>query len=198
MDDIIETMPWQCCDKDCEVQWHKAGYWINDDGYTVDWYSDGDHEECDESDLPCPEKVRDAWVEYSRYVLKTGTDPLAEFMVKRHSTREQSWHFKFSPSLIGWLVVRAKHAGKEVDIRDLPSHVRKYLNLPVDGKKRPVLGDFSKTKEARDAMGQIFPNPYKWNKAYIAHRVYSPEKAVAADLRRAARKHIRRTHDPLQ
>ena len=53
MTEIIETMPWNCGERDCPVGWHQSNYWVQEDGsYTVDNYGDGDHDDIDEDELP--------------------------------------------------------------------------------------------------------------------------------------------------
>jgi hypothetical protein len=83
--DIILSMPWQCGDSDCDAPgtWHKGTYWIDDTadtGYTHDEFTDGDHEEVEESDLPSAEDEIRAWAEYRLWALDNQADPLGEFM----------------------------------------------------------------------------------------------------------------------
>jgi len=83
MSDIILTVPWHCGDSDCPVGWHKADYWLQEDGeYTVAGWGDGSCETVDEPDVPNGEEYSSAWEQYRKHVAETGDDPLGEYMVK--------------------------------------------------------------------------------------------------------------------
>lgn len=194
--DIIITIPWECGDRDCPVQWHLANYWIDDDsetGYSVDNYADGDHDLCEESDLPKCEEINKAWQEYYAYVAKTGCDPVGDFMIKRSIKKKERWEFRFSDSILGYVVQQARHAGKLVNPEQLPEHVRRYLNVPDKG--RAVLGDFESDKPA---FQQLFPKFWKWNVQYIEHEIPRDKALVERELKTAARKAMRRKNEPVR
>ena len=189
--DIIMSIPWQCGESDCKAQWHMSNYWTNsgvDTGYTVDSYADGDHESIDESDLPSDVDYAKAWRAYHEHVLATGQDPLGEFVVKPARKVRERWEFRFNNSILGYVLIAARRAGKRVDARDLPAHVVEYLNLD---KQRRVLGDFS-GPEGRLEFAKLFPSPNKWNVQHIeATRARNPG-VVAGELKAAARKALKR------
>lgn len=186
--DIIETMPWQCGDKDCSQQWHKSNYWIDDQsetGYTVDTYSDGDHDEIDGKDLPSPTQVHVAWLEYSRYVAINGVDPLNEFTVKKTIDARQRWQFRLAASVIGIVLVAARRAGKVVEPDQLPTEVRDFLMLQQSGIRHVVEG--ISNKEEAGALGvKLGP----WITESIV--VKRPNLHYVRDLKRAARRHVKR------
>ena len=79
MSDIVSTLPWWCGDDG--HTWHKASYWLQDDGgASVDEFSDGDHEDIDEDELPTPEREVKEWADYRLWALKNRADPLDEFV----------------------------------------------------------------------------------------------------------------------
>ena len=134
MDDITASIPWHCGNSDvCGVGWHKASYWLNDDGYACDNYSDGEHEPVDESDLPSPDDERDAWAEYRQHVAATGSDPLSEYSVPRTARSTQTWELAFRNSIGGTICCwgRRNRRGPHVRADDLPEQVRDYLCLEM-------------------------------------------------------------------
>lgn len=185
MEDIIEVMPFACGDDSCEQKWHKRSYWIYDDGkYSVDEYSDGDHDDADEEDLPTYEEVQDAWLEYYRYVAETGLDPIDEFIIKRVRVRQERWEFRFSPSIIGPVVREGRRAGKRYYPNQLPAHVVQYLNMATKGA--PRLQDFATSKDFEEA-GLTF---YFWTVHHVENRIPRDPAKVTQELKRAARKAI--------
>lgn len=96
--DIIMEIPWHCGESDCPAGWHMSNYWIDDSselGYTVDNYADGDHVDCEESDVPSHDEYEAAWRRYNKDVAETGADPLGQFNVKR--TRPETWTVELHP-----------------------------------------------------------------------------------------------------
>jgi len=190
MDDILFSVAWQCGDKDCAQQWHKSAYWIYPGKkratYSVDNYSDGDHETIGARDLPATAEITKSWVAYSRFVLETGTDPLAEFFVKYETKTRERWEFKFSKSIVGPMLQQARRRGKQYTAPNLPSHVREYLNLRKSGA--PTLQDF-KTAAEFEAAGLHFN---VWQAHSIDNKRPRDQAAIAKDLRRLARKHLKR------
>lgn len=189
--DIIETMPWSCGGDDgCTQLWHLRNYWCDTlapGGYTVDEYADGDHESIDEADLPSYEEVQAAWKEYFEYVLETGADPLGNFYVKHVIVRKERWQFRFKRAIVGAVLAEARHAGRRYNCRKLPKHVTEYLNLGAGWALR--LQDFE-THEAFLAIeGLRFD---VWVTQHIEHKIDRSPAALARDLRRAARKALKR------
>jgi len=186
MEDIIETMPWTCDGADgCTHIWHQRAYWCYDDGtYSVDEYSDGDHETVEPSDLPSPEEVSAAWMEYYRYVAATGEDPIGDFLVKREVTRNERWQFRFKRSILEVLVVRGKHAGKFFAPQDFPDHVLQYLNL--ESPRIPKLRDFETIEEFESPGLRL----NVWVTQRIQRHIPRSEKLIATELKKMARKAI--------
>ena len=88
MSDIYTAQPWNCGDSDCLFGWHKESFWHYEDGtWTVDRYTDGNHQKCEPEDVPTWEQEEAAWVRYAEDVAETGKDPLSAFTVKRTYTR---------------------------------------------------------------------------------------------------------------
>jgi len=143
--DIITTVPWQCGDeRDCTSPggWHKKTFWTADiiqgdteTGYTVDEFSDGDHEECDETDVPTNETER--WREYYRWVVNNdGQDPLYELCVPARKIRE-TWTVAMRPSIVGYVLLHARKAhGKRLAPADVPKRVLEYFELSERSKGR--------------------------------------------------------------
>lgn len=128
MDDIILVQPWSEKGK-----WFKRSFWYYSESktYSVDELSDGDHEDCDEDDLPNWSDVEKEWLDYYRHVAETGEDPLDEFYVKRSHKVKQVWYVAFSRTADGTpYLTRIKHAGRyyaPFDPAALPKHVKDYL-----------------------------------------------------------------------
>ena len=92
MTEIIETMPWNCGERDCPVGWHQSNYWVQEDGsYTVDNYGDGDHDDIDEDELPSSEEVDESWRQYYADSAETGCDPLDALRVPATRVRRRKW-----------------------------------------------------------------------------------------------------------
>ena len=186
MEDIIASQAWTCGDKDCAAQWHVRNFWVYDDGtYSVDEFSDGDHEGCDEADIPTPEEISASWREYALHVAETGRDPLDNYFVRTHRVREQHWSFCFGPSIVGPVLLRALHGRRRVLGLDLPFHVREYLNLHRDGRR---LLDFSTGEEF--AQGADV-KPGKWTHHKITYRQPRAPETIAREKRAAARRHLK-------
>jgi hypothetical protein len=80
MEDIVCSCPYYC--DDCD-KWHITHYWAYDDGTYSECDSDGNHDGCDEEDVPTFEECDDAWCDYSKHVLETGEDELSAFTIYR-------------------------------------------------------------------------------------------------------------------
>ena len=187
MDDIMFSVAWECGDKGCPVQWHKANYWINSDGtYTVDNYSDGDHDPVEESELPTLDEVNRSWREYARHVYKTGEDPLGDYFVKRSVKTKESWQFKFNVSILGPVLVAARFGRRRILPTELPDHVKRYLNLDKGARK---LGDFTGWAELEAAVPGV--KPMHWQSFEIEHDKPRRPKTVARELKGAARRTMR-------
>jgi hypothetical protein len=192
MADIIATVAWNCGEHDCPVGWHKSSYWLDDDGtYTVDNYSDGDHEDIDADDLPTAAEVDQSWIDYSRDVAATGCDPLGEFFIPRTTKRKERYTAAFRPSIIGGLLVAVRRGGKVVQLCDLPQRAIEYLDcerMPGAAGKLRFRGGW------QELTGLDCVKLYRGTARVtftLDHEEPRPEAAVEADLRRAARKHLR-------
>lgn len=187
MSDILFSVAWECGDRDCRVQWHKANYWTTEEGgYSVDNYSDGDHDDIDETDLPSMLVVDRSWREYAEYVARSGEDPLGEYMVKRSVKIRERWQFRFVNSIVGPKLLDARHAGQSyVPNNLLPEHVRSYLAL--DKNRR--IADFADWKAFEEAVPGV--QPMRWTTIQIEHdRPRNPE-AMSRELKRLARRQLK-------
>ena len=188
MSDIISTQAWACGDKDCRAQWHQRNFWAYRDGtFSVDEYGDGDHEDCDESDLPTCEEIDASWNEYAQHVAATGEDPLGNYFVRRARTDRQAWAFRFGPSTIGPVLIQARRGRNVVPASELPQHVREYLDLHQDGRR--VQG-FESWDDFAAALGGLKPG--RWHRNTLEHRAPRNTETIARELRAAARRHIAR------
>lgn len=129
MEDIICTVPWSCGESDCPVGWHLSHYWIHNDGtYTV-CDSDGNHDPCDEEDVPGWDECEEAWLDYSRHVAQTGDDPLLEFFVRRTVKRKERYSAAFRKGIAGPVLIKLIRRGQAVPVQDMPDHVAEYLMI---------------------------------------------------------------------
>jgi len=191
MEDIICTVPEACGEKDCPVGWHLAHYWAYDDGTYSVCDSDGNHDGCEQSDVPTCEQHQSAWLVYSRHVAATGCDPLGEFNVPRATKRKERYTAAFRLSILGAALVAVRRGGKVVPMRDLPQRVADYLcverlngaagNLRYEGGWQELIG-LDSVKVYRGTARVTFT---------LDHEEPRAEAAVEADLRRAARRHLR-------
>jgi hypothetical protein len=139
MQEPICSVPWHCGNSDgCKVGWHKATYWVDDSektGYTVDNYTDGDHEAAGAGDLPSAEQEVEAWNAYYRSVAETGLDPLAEFRLPAQRRVSRKWQ----ASVRNWIGstehglrvigVRRRGRGPWLNPLEAPVDVRDFLFL---------------------------------------------------------------------
>jgi len=128
MSDIICIIPWR------GVNWYQKNYWIQEDGtYTVDEYSDGDHEDVEESDVPTYEEVEKAEEAYRVYVHETGEDPLYlyEYRVKHSYKRKVRYTAEFRQSIGGAILCRWKRGrgAWSVGTQPAPKLLADYLGL---------------------------------------------------------------------
>lgn len=188
--DIIETMPWQCDDNNCDAPggWHKGSYWIDGKGYTFDEFSDGDHEGIDEEDIPKHEEVKKAWDEYAKWVIQNGTDPLGEYYVKYTRKVKERWSIKVRRSICGMVVSEIRRGRTSVPARkdSLPQHLAEYLNL-LPGRVL-VLGDFTTT----EGLAEVGIKLGRWHTFTIEREVERPAAKVTAELRKIARRNLRK------
>jgi hypothetical protein len=182
MCDIIIVQPWSE-----DGRWHKRSFWIYDDGtYSMDSFSDGDHDDCDEEDLPSWDEVDADWRDYHQFVADTGEDPLSEFMVHRNRRFKEIWFASFAQYLGGVCVTRLQHAGRRYcHFQEIPEQVRDYLMLMESGN--PSLLRMNITwPSLSEALGR---DPGRaLHRMEIDRTVLRPEKVVARDLKAAARK----------
>lgn len=193
MDDIICTVPEACGESDCPVGWHLAHYWAYDDGTYGVCDSDGDHDGCDADDVPTAEAAAAAWLDYSRYVAATGCDPLGEFNVPRTTKRRERYTAAFRKSILGASLVAVRRGGRVVPLRDLPQRVAEYLEVE---RLNGAAGNL-RFRDGWDALLAIREVKLYRGAARVTftldHEEPRPAAAVEADLRRAARKHLRQS-----
>lgn len=192
MEDIICTVPEACGENDCPVGWHLAHYWANDDGTYSVCDSDGNHDDCDEGDVPSCEQQEAAWLDYSRHVAATGCDPLGEFNVPRATKRKERYTAAFRLSILGASLVAVRRAGKVVPLRDLPQRVVDYLCVE---RLNGAAGSLRYGGGWQELIGLDGVKVYRGT-ARVTFTLNGeeprPAAAVEADLRRAARRHLRK------
>lgn len=134
MEDIVCTVPWSCGINDCKARWHKADYWIYSDGsYTVDKYSDGDHDPVEEGEIPTVKEHDEAWFEYYDHVATTGEDPLEEFMLPKSKVKPCKWQARIrnwigvSEHGLRVVAVRRRGRGPWVPVEEAPIAVKDFL-----------------------------------------------------------------------
>lgn len=196
--DIIATEAWSCdFEGGCKAGWHKANYWIDGRGYTVDRYSDGDHEPISRRDLPTPEQVEKSWESYGEYVARTGLDPLEEYMVPRTTKRKERYTATFREGIVGPVLVRVTR-GEPLPLRTLPAWVTEYLCVERKNESAPWVfagGEGDQWAELIACEGvreRVVKNaPREARITFTIDREEPrPAAAVARDKRRAARRHI--------
>jgi hypothetical protein len=191
MDGIICTQAWTCGDKDCPAQWHQRNFWAYSDGsYSVDEYSDGDHEDCEESDIPSQAEIDASWREYAAHVAATEQDPLGNYYIRRERTERQSWAFQFNKSIIGPVLLRARRGRRDVPARELPQHVREFLGLDAQARRLEGLS-WDELEASNPGL-----KAGRWARYTIEHRAPRKPETVARELRAAARRDLSKSLRP--
>lgn len=139
--DIICTVPWSCGFKDgCKQGWHLANYWIQDDGtYTLDKYSDGDHDPIDHDELPTADEECEAWQDYYAYVAREGVDPISQFLLPTQIRRKRQWEAQIRNWIgsdkhgLRVISVRRRGRGPAVPWDSVPTEVYDFLFLGHPG-----------------------------------------------------------------
>jgi hypothetical protein len=196
MDDIICEQPWSEKGK-----WFKRNFWhYSDTGrYSVDEYSDGDHEDCDAQDVPDLEEVERDWLEYYRYVAETGEDPLGEFFITRtRKVKKEVWFVSFDKTADGTpYVSRIKHAGRyfsPLAPELLPQHVREYLML----QETPGLSRMETSISWAELEESLGGNLSKLHRVEIEHDVPVSKSVVRRQLLKLARKAVKNKEELLR
>lgn len=181
--DVWATVAYPCDDNDCRQDWHITSYWFYSNGKYSYCDQDGNHEPCSRRDLPSADEIERSWLDYSKWVVEHGEDPLSEFMVSPERKVKRRWQFKFSKSLIGTVLVAARHRGRIVPRQELPDYVVQYLNLDKTRRKDQ---DFSTFEEAEECG-------IKWNRwQTYALDTAEPDRGYVRKLKALARQHIKR------
>lgn len=156
-EDIMFEIPWTCGERDCPTQWHKTTYWLNQKGkktsYTVDHYSDGDHEPVLKKDIPSMKKCDKAWKEYNEYVARTGCDPLGSFRQPESENVVHRMQALVRQGVQRVLLKGFRKAGKTSPwlIKSVPRYVKDYLDLKR-ANTRWVLDGFKTLKEIKKCV----------------------------------------------
>lgn len=198
--DIIATEAWSCGFEDgCKQGWHVANYWIDGRGYTVDRYSDGDHEPISKRDSPSPDAEHQSWIEYAKYVAETGLDPLGNYLIDRTTTRKERYTATFRQSIVGAALVKVVRGGKSLPIRSLPERVVEYLCVERVDTMAPwryvgVEGDqwaaLVACEGVRERVRKNAPREARIEFT-IDHKEPRPAATIEQELRKAARRHLR-------
>ena len=195
MDDIILVQPWSE-----KGEWFKRSFWHYGESntYSVDEYSDGDHEDIDEEDLPDYLDVDRDWLDYYRYVAETGEDPLGEFYVKRSRKVKEVWYLAFSRTRDGTpYLARIKHAGRyypPFDPAALPQHVKDYFWV----EDKPGLPRMEMGISWENLTEVVGDNPDKLQRFELEHDAPLPAHRIRKQLLALARKSIKRKEESLK
>lgn len=181
--DILMSLPEACGERGCPVGWHVHHVWAYDDGTYSICDSDGNHDDLDPSDLPTDDEYKTAWHEYHQHVASTGEDPLNEFFIPRVIKRRQKWRVRIVPSISGPLAASFRRGGRWIARDRLTADVVSYLNLD---EKRRRLRDFARWEDL--ATAGVPMTPAGWHDFTLEVSVPRSPRALARDLRRAARK----------
>jgi hypothetical protein len=142
--------------------------------------------------VPTAAEHEAAWLDYSRHVAATGCDPLGEFIgVPRTTKRKERYTAAFRPSILGGQLVAVRRGGKVVPLSDLPQRVIDYL----DCERRPGAAGHLVFRDGwKTLIGLECVKLYRGTARVtftLDHEEPRPEAAIEADLRRAARRHLR-------
>lgn len=195
MADIFATIPWCCGESQCTEQWHQSNYWCYDDGYSIDYYGDGNHEDCEYDDIPSHEDISQAWLDYARWVLSEGKDPLGNYFVKHTRLVRESWFAQFSNSIIGPRVLLLRRGRNQVPVSEMPQHVMDYLQVLPCKPQAAGTGVYLNLSWAEllawDAVKQWKNRPMVASVRFAINRqVMRSPVIVARELRRAAKRHL--------
>lgn len=174
----IMSVPWLCDDKQCDHTWHLGTYWIDassEEGYTYDEFTDGDHVEVSEDDLPTQRDFSQSWLDYHRYVLRTGSDPLGEFCIKHEIRKTVRYQARIASWVGGVEMTQIRRASqpwqaKRPDIAHLSDVLIQFLNLELRGDHLTLL-DFESLEHFREVISgkhsnvRVMRNPGKSSKA---------------------------------
>jgi len=130
-------VPSRCDDGSCPHPWHLGVYWEQDARWTFDEFNDGNHEEVEAADVPVPDEVRAAWVEYAEDAVESGADPFGAYSVPQCTLQRRTWQVRFVPAIVGVVLRQARRggrgpwqgAGADLDAPDLMA----YLGLEWRG-----------------------------------------------------------------
>lgn len=136
MEDIICSCPYYC--DDCE-KWHVLHYWAYDDGTYSQCDSDGNHDPCEEDEVPTYKECDDAWYQYAKHVLETGDDNLGEYTI--HNEREVTFVAVLADAADGIVVEEIRNGDRRYhDPSRAPKPAREYLQMTkIKGRWR--MGD---------------------------------------------------------
>jgi hypothetical protein len=135
---IIQSIPWSCGERSCPVGWHLANYWINEDGYSVDRYGDGDHEDIEHDDVPAHAEYVQAWGSYYEHIAKTLQDPLFDLQVKTKVATNCLWRLQLQKSIGGVVICLASRNRRRVSLSTLPQEVLDYMHATCGPMNRVV------------------------------------------------------------
>lgn len=185
MEDIICSKPWWCD----EHGWHKSSWWIYNDGtYSLDEFSDGDHEDCDEEEVPTSQELDEAWADYGLWCLNHGEDPLNEFCINKTYAKKRVWVIDvrnwIGAKSLGLKVVGAKSGGKYYRVNEFPQYLHEYLLLGSTGNIDGVY-TFDQLNELLPRVGK---NKYR---VELEEKIPYSESTVKRNLRKKVRRYLR-------
>lgn len=158
--EVLFEFPWSCGSKDCPSQWHKSTYWINITGkrstYTIDNYSEGDHEPILKKDLPSNREQEKAWEEYRAYVAQSGRDPINHFILPAPKQITHVLQARVKQGVDRILFKGYRKTGKLSPwiIKAIPDYVKDYLDLVRISQARWFLNGFKTLVELKKTVRQ--------------------------------------------
>lgn len=181
---IICSKPWWCD----EHGWRKSSWWLYDDGsFSLDEFSDGDHEDCDADDVPDCDELEKAWSEYALSCLETGEDPLGEFYIKDTYTKYRVWIIDvrnwIGARTKGLKVVGGKSGKKRYLFRDLPKYVKDYLLTDNNGNIDGV--------HTLEQLDELLPKVGRKYRVDLEEEIPYSENTIKRELRRKVRWYLR-------
>lgn len=203
MDDIICSVAWACDDAECSEQWHQTDYWVYADGtYSVDWYADGDHDDIDASDVPEPDVVNASWLDYARFVKRTGNDPLRNYCVATMKHTPRVFRVVLGPGIAGVVVRKWRTGAQGWSYGARGMHPDLSIYLSVEGNNRfldrtdiPDLDTLVRlVKESPTNVRRVTRNVKDHSvtlEIMLVMKEPRAEGAVRRDRKKAAAKHIR-------
>jgi hypothetical protein len=102
--------------------------------------------------------VAKSHIEYLKWVLETGKDPMHYFSVPRKKEVTENWQYRLLRSIVGTILkdARRNSGGRWLAPEELPQHVKEHFMLDKIGGRWIVFGEMK--KEDRPKFEEFFTN----------------------------------------